>query len=312
MSKIKTFFKLLKNNRRGIKIALFDNLVHIGFYNRLSDERFLKKSFKIKMNKELNLQNPTTYNEKLQWLKIYDRKPEYSILVDKYLVRDFVAKTIGEEYLIPLLGKWDNAKKIDFNSLPNRFVLKCNHDSGSVCICEDKNSFNFKKVTSFLNKSLKKNLFFWSREWPYKNVQPCIIAEEYMEDKQMNELRDYKFFCFNGVVKAMFIAQDRQKKNEETKFDFFDENFNHLSVVNGHPNAKIIPEKPKNFELMKMLASKLSNGIPHVRVDFYECDNRVYFGEMTFFHWSGMVPFVPESWDELFGEWIDLPKKTVN
>ena len=261
------------------------------------------------MGKELNLSDPKTYNEKLQWLKIHDRRPEYTTYVDKYKVRDYIAKTIGEEYLVPLLGVWDNAEDIQFESLPNQFVLKCNHDSGSVIICKDKSKFDINEAKKKLSKCLKKNLYDWCREWPYKNVKPCIIAERYMEDQSTAELRDYKFFCFNGEVKALFVARDRQTPNEETKFDFFDADYNHLDFTNGHPNAKQVPEKPSQFELMKQLAEKLSVGIPHVRVDFYECNGKIYFGEMTFFHWSGMVPFNPEKWDRTFGDWIKLPEK---
>lgn len=307
MSKIQTLSRLLKEDRGTIKIAIFDNLVHLGAFNGWSDEKFLKKAFKIKMGCDLNLDNPKTYNEKLQWLKIHDRNPKYTEYVDKYRVRDIVARTIGDEYLIPLLGVWDTPYDINYDDLPDQFVLKCNHDSGSVVICRDKDSLNKDAVNSKLSKCLKQNLYYWCREWPYKDVKPCIIAEKYMEDEITLELRDYKFFCFDGRVRALFIAKDRQVEGEDTKFDFFDEKYNHLDLTNGHPNAEHIPEKPMNFELMKELAENLSAGMPHVRVDFYECDGKVYFGEMTFSHWSGMVPFKPERWDEIFGDWIKLP-----
>lgn len=307
MSKIKTFIKLLKTDRRGIYIASFDNLVNLGLFNKMSDEKFLKLAFRIKMGKSLNLDDPKTFNEKLQWLKLHDRNPLYTKCVDKYRVRDYVKDMIGEEYLIPLLGVWSDATQIDVNKLPEKFVLKCNHDSGSIQICRDKSNFDFNSACIYLNKCLKKDMFLWCREWPYKDVKHVVIAEEYMEDEKTSELRDYKFFCFNGVVKALFIAKDRMVENEDTKFDFFDENYNHLDFTNGHPNADQIPEKPANFELMKALAEKLSAGIPHVRVDFYECNGKVYFGEMTFSHWSGMVPFEPEKWDRVFGDWISLP-----
>ena len=308
MGKIKTFCHLLVHDRKTIKIALFDNLIHLGVFNHLSDEKFLKMDYKLKMGKPLDLDNPKTYNEKLQWLKIHNRDPRYTILVDKYRVRKFVSDTIGEQYLIPLLGAWEHAKDIQWDSLPNQFVIKCNHDSGSVIICKDKASFDRESASVKLEKCLKTNLYYWAREWPYKDVKPCIIAEKYMEDTATAELRDYKFFCFDGEVKALFIAEDRQVEGEDTKFDFFDADYNHLDFTNGHPNARRLPEKPVNFELMKELAHKLSDGIPHVRVDFYECNGKVYFGEMTFSHWSGMVPFNPESWDRVFGNWIKLPK----
>ena len=287
---------------------LFLTLGHKGFFNWMDDEKYLKIAYKIRMGKELNLQQPKTYSEKLQWLKLYDRKQIYTDLVDKYQVKKIVANIIGENYIIPTLGVWDRAEDIDFDVLPDQFVLKCTHDSGGLVICKDKKKLDKAAAVKKLNACLKHNFYYAQREWPYKNVKPRIIAEKYMEDNETHELRDYKFFAFDGRVKALFIASDRGSK-EETKFDFFDENFNHLPFTNGHPNADIIPKKPQQFELMKELASKLSKKIPQVRVDFYEVNGKVYFGEITFFHWSGMTPFEPEEWDYKFGEWIELPEK---
>ena len=210
----------------------------------------------------------------------------------------------------PDCGSWDSFDEIDFDELPDRFVLKCTHDSGGLFICTDKTKMDVGVVKGKIEKSLKRDYFYNGREWPYKNVRHRIIAEQYMEDEKTQELRDYKFFAFNGEVKALFIATDRQKKGEETKFDFFDADFNHLDFINGHPNAEIYPEKPVMFEEMKNLAKKLSEGIPHVRVDFYEVNGKIYFGELTFSHWSGMVPFEPQEWDKTFGDWIELPPKT--
>ena len=274
----------------------------------LSDKAYLKLRFRILMGKKLNLENPQTFNEKLQWLKLYDRKNEYVKMVDKHLVKAYVADKIGEEYIIPTLGVWDSFEKIDFDSLPEKFVLKCTHDSGGLVICTDKSTFDKEKAKSKIEKCLKTNYYWHGREWAYKNVQPRIIAEQYMEDTQTGELRDYKFFTFNGECKLLFIASERQSK-EETKFDFFDMDFNHLDIRNGHPNAENTPQKPQNFELMKELAQKLSKGISHLRVDFYEVDGKVYFGELTFSHWSGMTKFEPEEWDFTLGSWITLPDK---
>lgn len=282
---------------------------NFGMYNRLSDEEYLKRKFKVAMRKELDLENPKTFSEKLQWLKLYDRKPEYTMMVDKYLVRNYIAETIGEEYLIPLLGVWDDPDEIDFDSLPDRFVLKCNHNSGlGMYICRDKSKMDIKAVKAALRKGLRQDYYLSGREWPYKDVPRKIVAEQYMEDTETAELRDYKFFCFDGEVKALFIASERQSATEETKFDFFDADFNHLPFTNGHPNARVLPQKPRQFEKMKELAAILSKGIPQVRVDFYEVNGRIYFGELTFSHWSGMVPFDPEEWDYTFGSWIKLPK----
>lgn len=296
--------KIIKN-----PALLFLTLGHRGFLNWMSDKTYLSIAFKIRMGKELNLDNPKTYSEKLQWLKLYDRKPQYTDMVDKYKAKEYVSDIIGHEYIIPTLGVWNKFEDIDFDSLPNQFVLKCTHDSGGLVICKDKNKLDIAAAKRKIDKCLKHNFFYAQREWPYKDVVPKIIAETYMEDAEDHELRDYKFFCFNGQVKALFIATNRGTENEETKFDFFDKNFNHLDFRNGHPNADSLPHKPKQFELMKKLAGELSVDIPQVRVDFYEVNGKVYFGEMTFFHWSGMTPFEPEKWDDIFGSWINLPDK---
>lgn len=282
-----------------------------GKYDHLSDEELLLKKYRVSMKRELNLEDPQTYNEKLQWLKLHDRRPLYTTLVDKYAVKQYVADIVGEEHIIPTLGVWDDFDEIDFSTLPNQFVLKCTHDSGGLVICKDKSQLNIQAAKRKLNASMKRDFYLRSREWPYKNVPHRIIAETYMEDDVTAELRDYKFFCFNGEPKALFVATDRQTPGEEVKFDFFDMDYMHIDVRNGHENAKIPPQKPLRFEQMKELAKKLSAGIPHVRVDFYEVNGKVYFGEMTFFHFSGLVPFEPEEWDYTFGSWIELPSQTV-
>ena len=278
----------------------------------LPDKLYLSLLYRTKIGKKLNWNNPKTFNEKLQWLKLYDRKPEYTTYVDKYKVRDYISETIGEKYLIPLLGVWDNLDEIDFNKLPNQFVLKCNHDSGGICICENKEKFDIEKAKYKIKKSLNNNYFLECREWPYKNVQKKIIAEQYMKDLETNELKDYKFFCFNGIPKIMFVASDRQNTVEETKFDFFDMNYNFLKFTNGHPNSKCLPPKPKKFYLMQELAKKISKGIPQVRIDFYEINGKVYFGEMTLFHWSGLTSFKPEKWDYIMGTYLKLPQSKEN
>ena len=271
----------------------------------LPDKFCLKHLYRVHMGKKLNLKHPKTYNEKLQWLKLYDRKPEYVKLVDKYEAKKYVAERIGEEYIVPNYGVWNSFDEIDFDALPEQFVLKCTHDCGGLVICKDKSTLDKDAAREKINRCLKRNYYWSSREWPYKTVQPRIIAEAYMEDEKNGDLPDYKFFAFDGEVKMMFIATERQSK-EETKFDFFDADFNHLPFLNGHPNAKVLPEKPQNFEKMKDLAAKLSEGIPQVRIDFYEVNGKIYFGEITFFHWSGLVKFEPEEWDEKNGEWITL------
>lgn len=275
----------------------------------IPDKVWIQIKYRMFFGRFCNLKNPQTYNEKLQWLKLYDRKPEYTQMVDKIGAKKYVAKLIGEEYIIPTIGVWDRVEDIDWESLPNQFVLKCTHDSGGLVICRDKSKLNIAAASKKLNKSLKRNYYYMHREWPYKNVKPRIIAETYMEDESGYELKDYKWFCFNGEPKALFIATDRGVEGEETKFDFFDSDFNHLPFTNGHPNAVRGIKKPAGFEQMKQLAAQLSKGHPHLRVDFYDINGKIYFGELTFYHWSGMVPFEPEEWDITFGSWIKLPEK---
>lgn len=284
-------------------------LSQLGFYRHTDDRRYLEKLYRATFGKELNLENPQTFNEKLQWLKLYDRKPIYTTMVDKYAAKEYVADKIGGEYIIPTLGVWDKFDDIDFGALPDQFVLKCTHDSGGLAICKDKKTFDIEAARKKINRCLKRNYYYTFREWPYKDVKPRIIAEKYMVDESGYELKDYKIFCFDGQPKIMFIATDRANPEEETKFDFFDMEFNHLPFQNGHPNAKRAIMQPKGFEKMKELAAKLSAGIPQVRVDFYDIDGKVYFGELTFSHWSGFVPFDPEEWDYKLGSWIELPIK---
>ena len=289
----------------------FSFLDHRGMFDFLDDKLYLELSYRAVFGKKLDLVNPKTYSEKLQWLKLYDHRPEYSSMVDKYEVKRYVSERIGAEHVIPTLGVWDSFDQIDFSLLPNQFVLKCTHDSGGLVICKDKESFDVRKAENKIRKSLQHNYFLSGREWPYKNVKPRILAETYMEDPEDMELRDYKFFAFDGEVKALFIATDRGDQSKETKFDFFDADFVHLPLTNGHPNAQKCPHKPACFDEMKHYASLLSKDIPQARIDFYEVRGKVYFGEITFCHWSGFKPFDPPEWDLRFGEWIKLPEQRV-
>lgn len=273
-----------------------------------SDKTYFRvKWWARRMPYRLDLKNPQTFNAKLQWIKLYDRNPLYTTLVDKYRVKEYVRERVGDEHVVPLLGAWDSVDDIEWDKLPEQFVLKVNHDCGGQVICKDKSKLDKAKAIEKLRKAFAKNYYYEGREWPYKNVKPKVFAEAYLED-EYGELRDYKFFCFDGEVKAMFIASDRQTEGEEVKFDFFDADFNHLPFTQGHPNAEVQPQKPKGFEEMKKLAAKLSKGLPEVRVDFYDVNGKVYFGEFTFFHFGGMVPFKPVEWDYTFGSWIKLPK----
>ena len=280
------------------------------FISRLiPDKLYLSILYRNSFGYFMDFKNPKTFNEKLQWLKLYDRKEIYSKMVDKYEVKKYISDIIGEEYIIPTIGVYDKFDDIDFDTLPNQFVIKCTHDSGGIVICKDKKEFDIIKAKTKINKCLKHNFYYQYREWPYKNVQPRIIIEKYVEDKEKKALDDYKFFCFNGEPKVMFIATERQNENNDTCFDFFDMDFNHLNIRNGHPNAVNPPSMPKNFKKMKELAKTLSKGMPHVRIDFYEINGKVYFGEITFFHWGGFVKFVPQEWDEKLGDLLELPTK---
>lgn len=273
----------------------------------LYTQKFLVKTvYWCNMNKRLNLDKPITYNEKLNWLKIYNHKAIYTTMVDKYAVKEYVANIVGSEYIIPTLGVWSRFEDIDFSKLPDSFVLKTTHDGGSlgVVVCKNKATFDKDKARQMLNASLHTNVY--QGEWPYKDVPRRIIAEQYMHDTATDELRDYKFFCFDGEVKALFIATDRGREDTEVKFDFYDENFCHLPFKQGHPHQIKPIEKPYNFELMKKLAAQISKGEKHMRVDLYEINGRVYFGEITFFHFGGIVPFEPEEWDYKFGEWLSI------
>lgn len=280
-----------------------------GFYQNMDDSKFLKKKFRILMNKNLNLENPKTFNEKLQWLKLFNRNTLYTKLVDKYEVKQYVSKILGDEYIIPTIGVWDSDKDIDFSKLPNQFVLKCTHNSGlGMFICKDKKKINYKKVRNGLKKGLNENYYLSGREWPYKNVKPRIIAEQYMEDK-LGGLVDYKFFCFNGYVDCVMVCIDRHIN--DPKFYFFDDKWNLLRInQRGKDAAKDFTlEKPKNLEKMFEIASKLSKNIPFVRIDLYECNEKIYFGEYTFFPQSGFDENLLPETDLYFGNLITLENK---
>ena len=275
-------------------------------FDGMSDERYIRLIWWLKYHSKLNLNDPKTYNEKLQWLKLHDRKDLYTRIVDKIAVKDYVAGIIGSQYIIPTLKIFPgDVHEEDFMDLPNQFVLKTNHGSSSagVLVCRNKSCFDLNNAAVRMNQSLHNSVYRTMREWPYKNVTPMVFAEKYMED-ETGELRDYKFFCFDGKVKALFIGTERF--SEEVKFDFFDAEFNHLDLYQVHPMSGKVIEKPDNFEEMKTIAERLSKGFPHVRVDLYNINGRVFFGEMTFYHHGGYAPFHPEKWNRVFGDWIDL------
>lgn len=277
------------------------------YLNFLSDAAYVKVIFFAHMLKRLHLHAPCTFNEKLQWLKLHNHNTLYTTIVDKYTVKKYIAKKIGEQYIIPTLGVWEKFDDIDFEKLPNQFVLKCTHDSGSYIICKDKTTLDINAARKKITKALNRNFYYVGREWPYKNVPPRIIAEKYIEDRN-GAFIDYKFSCFNGYVDCVMVCLDRQIN--DVKFYFFDKDWN-LKRLNirgkNAPEGFTIP-KPSCMDEMFEIAAKLSKGIPFVRVDLFECDGKIYFGEMTFYPDSGFdANLLPET-DEYFGSLIDLTK----
>ena len=298
INKLKKFF--LYSNVR------FSYLAKLGVFNYMSDEKYLKKKWWSIYRKKLDLKNPKTYNEKIQWLKLYDRNPKYTQLVDKYEVKKYIADVIGEEYIIPTIGIYNKFNEIDFKKLPNQFVIKTTHNSGGVIICKNKSEFDIVTARHKINQLLKCNYYYYGREWPYKNVKPRIIIEKYMEDTIVKNIRDYKFFCFDGKVKIFYISDCSHTANQ--KIIFYDDKFNELPISRtDYKKFDIKPKKPVNFEKMLELSKRLSMGIPHVRVDWYEIDGNIYFGEMTFYTGSGWIPFTKEIYDIELGNYIELP-----
>ena len=292
----------MKNNNYDFWAHALNRLVYV-----LPDKWYLFFRFKNRVGYWPHLNHPRTFNEKLQWLKLNDRHAEYTQMVDKIDAKKYVASIIGDKYIIPTLGVWNSVDEIEWDKLPNQFVIKVSSDSGGIVVCKDKQTLDIEKAKEKLTNGWGKNYYVHNKEYPYRDLTPRIIAEEYKEDESGYELRDYKIFCFNGEPKILFVASDRQNAGEDTKFDFFDLNWNHLPFTNGHPNSKEHIAKPKNFEEMLGIAKKLSVGIPQVRIDLYNCTGKIYFGEITFFHWSGMTAFDPVEWDFKLGKLIKLP-----
>ena len=271
----------------------------------LPDKIYLKLRFRIKMNRKLDLKNPESFSEKLQWLKLYDRNSDYIKMVDKYEAKKYVADILGEEYIIPTLGIYDKFDDIDFDELPKQFVIKCTHDSGGIVVCRDKDELDIKKAKKKIKKSLKINYFYQGREWPYKKLKPRIIIEPYMEDNKAKELIDYKMMCFNGNVQMLFTCTERFS-SDGLKVTFFDLNWNKLPFERKYKASKEKIEKPINFTKMVEFSKKISKSIPFVRIDWYEINGKLYFGEITFYPGSGLEKFYPEKWDYILGDYITL------
>ena len=314
MSKIQSVLQMLKTDCEAFMAAVVQN-----FFRWLPDKPYLQLLYRFKMGHRLDLKSPKTFTEKIQWLKLYNRKPEYTLMVDKYAVNKYVADIIGEKYIIPTLGVWDKPEDIDWDALPNEFVLKTTHGGGSggVVICKDKKTFDRNKAILTLRDSMNSDIYRSLREWPYKDVKKRVLVEKYMAPKDMvnnpiYDLSDYKFFCFNGEPKYCQVIRDRHSKES---IDFYDMNWRHQEFVGLNPvtssgknlvNGVNPVPRPMLLDDMICICHKLSKNMKFVRIDMYVIDNRIYFGEITFYPASGMGLFNPDKWNEELGNLISL------
>ncbi|HBC31526.1 MAG TPA: glycosyl transferase [Clostridiales bacterium] len=300
-----------KNNKI-IRFIYYNLNVTYGKTSILPDRIYLKICYKKKFGEKLNLYNPNKFNEKIQWLKLYDHRAEYTQMVDKYEVNSYVAEKIGEEYILPIINVYNNADEIDFDSLPDQFVLKCTHDSGSIIICKDKSKLDESKVIFKLDSALRFNYYRQGREWPYKNVKPRIICQDYLGDN----VQDIKTYCFNGQPKFSYVQYNIYEPNgtiEPHFIDYYDIGWNLMPFERGEykNSGKLIPQ-PENYDEIIRISKILSKDIPFVRVDFFNVNGRLYFGELTLSPGGGMDKFYPESYNDLFGSWITLPQTKTN
>ena len=308
--------KFYIDNPRVFGFSLLDKFGYL-----FSDKLYLQLLYYFRMGKKLHLKHPRTFNEKLQWLKLYDRRSEYTVMVDKVKAKEYVALKIGEEYIIPTLGVWEDPDEIDFDALPNQFVLKCNHSSGGLCICTDKSQLDISKVKEDLRKGLRDNYYLHGREWPHKNVPRRILAEKFMMDesdegdlilrgerREKTDLRDYKFFCFDGEPRLCQVISDR---TADEKIDFYDMNWHRIiGLIGLSENVHNSDDDilcPRSYNKMKQMARVLSKDLPFSRIDFYEINGNPYFGEITFYPACGFGEFRPNEWNTTIGEWVHLP-----
>lgn len=306
MNNFNKAIKLIKKDR-----CLLGKKIILRFFKWLPDSIYLRILYRFAMGHRLNLKNPQTFTEKIQWLKLYDRKPEYTTMVDKYAVKEYVAERIGKKYVIPTLGVWDKPEQIDFDLLPGKFVLKTTHGGGGggVIVCPDKSKLDIKATRIKLTAALKANIYRNYREWPYKNVPRRIIAEKFIEIPEKKNLTDYKVYCFNGLPRYIQVIQDR---NTMETIDFFDTEWNHQEFYGLNPIPKpanaAIP-KPANLQEMLQISKKLAKGTDFVRVDVYQVKDGIYFGELTFYPASGLGTFTPKEWNQKLGDLLRLNKK---
>lgn len=291
----------IKNFCKSPRVFLFGVLLAI---SRITPPAlYLKTYYYLLHKKRLNLKHPKTFNEKLNWLKLHYHNPLCNILADKYLVKDYVRNKIGNDYLVQNYAVWDTLEEVNITNLPEKFILKATHDSGGAFICKNKANFPLDEIKKRLAHKMSINYYYRQREWVYKDLKPRIIADQLLEDGSGRELRDYKFWCFNGEPKVMYITN----KGKVIEENFYDMEYNILEINHGFPRTNPEYEKPKNFDKMRELAKKLSENLPFVRVDFFNIDGKVYFGEFTFYDWAGLQPFHDNGWDEKLGSWIKLP-----
>lgn len=274
----------------------------------IPDKSYIKLYYRLRVGKRLNSRDPVTLNEKLQWLKFNYRFPLQSIVSDKLLVRDYVSNKVGEEYLIPLLGVWENFGEIDFKELPDEFVLKCNHDSGGLIVCKDKKNLNLRDARKKIEKSLKSNFYYVGREYQYKNIKPMIICEQFISENGLVPI-DYKIYCFNGKPDVILVCKDRFRNNtHKASYLFFDQNWNFLPLNKGDENIsspKI--EKPINLDKMLDIAKKLSQDFVFARIDLYNINGKIYFGEITLSPNSGFDADITYETDKMFGKKLKIP-----
>lgn len=294
-------------NKNKIPRRIWRRFTRSKLYNYIPDKWAVKIKYRNNFLKKLDLKNPVTFNEKLQWLKLYDRRPEYTQMVDKIAAKEYVAERIGEEYIIPTLGAWESFDEIDFDTLPDQFVLKCTHSSGDAVVCKDKSKLDKTKARETLEKSLHKDYYLMGREWPYKNVKRLIFAEKYIEDEETQEARDYKFFCFGGEVKCFKVDFDRFTEHHTNWYNRSGGLLPYRAKSIAECAAEI--ELPKELPVMIQLAETLSRSISFVRVDFYCVNKQIYFGELTFYPASGFLRFNDDAWDKQMGDWLTLPDK---
>lgn len=308
MKIIKKIFCYLRNPTKVIN--------YFGSKGRLKfipDKMYLKLVYRANLDKKLNLDQPITFTEKIQWLKLYDRNPEYIKLVDKYLVREHIEKLIGSKYLVPLIGIYNNIDEIELSKLPNQFVLKCTHDSGSVVICKDKSNFDWIATKKKLTRCLKRNYYYTGREWPYKFVKPRIVCERFMTEGLNEVPKDYKVYCFHGEPKLIFILRDKYKKGVRKSGTVYTTQWEALPcVLDNHYELNMVEEqKPECLEELLSICRKLCEGFCQVRIDFYIINETIYFSEITLSTSSGLVPIIPNSYDVILGSYLQLPMKSM-